>query len=417
MDNICFVIMPFGIGFDDLYEKVYVPAIQSQGLSPLRADEIYDNQPIIRDITQSIHHAKVILADVTGRNPNVNYELGIAHALKKEVILLTAEAKDVPSDYRHLRYLQYNRMDVDWNQTLSQELQATLKQVLSRLSHSDKTIPSTAPRQSAVLNVPAEAEDNENWSPEETRAISKAEALGMQLQTASLWLDCMGCRVLLTSQHASLCKLHAAIACLLNERVRALSHDLPKGHTLQMRRMDFGDAAPHTFFVDYLYDASVLPLYTQRELIRHLSTELCTQTFAPQIRYLEEHWDQAPRKEESDPYDSPDHLPQERTPICFRQDFYVADIKRIFYNRFRGDHFYQIDGLLPTSLLKEEPVSGENHWLADWDQKEARCKVGDTVRFKVHKIYDLKDYTHTSNARNISFSQLEVVSNSSEHAL
>ena len=43
--------------------------------------------------------------------------------------------------------------------------------------------------------------------------------------------------------------------------------------------------------------------------------------------------------------------------------------------------------------------------------------MGDTVRFKVHKIYDLKDYTHTSNARNISFSQLEVVSNSSEHAL
>ncbi len=117
------------------------------------------------------------------------------------------------------------------------------------------------------------------------------------------------------------------------------------------------------------------------------------------------------------PYDSPDHLPQERTPICFRQDFYVADIKRIFYNRFRGDHFYQIDGLLPTSLLKEEPVSGENHWLADWAQKEARCKVGDTVRFKVHKIYDLKDYNHTPNARNVNFSQLEVVSGGSEDAL
>ena len=411
MDNICFVIMPFGIGFDDLYEKVYVPAIQSQGLSPLRADEIYDNQPIIRDITQSIHHAKVILADVTGRNPNVNYELGIAHALKKEVILLTAEKNDVPSDYHHWRYLQYSREAIDWNQTLSQQLQSTLQRVLARLSQSDQTPPSTD------LHHPLETGYKPKWSREEKHIIEKAEALGMQLQTASLWLDCMGCRVLLTSQHASLCKLHAAIACLLNERVRALSHDLPKGHTLQMRRIDFGEAAPHTFFVDYLYDASVLPLYTQLELIRHLSTELCTQTFAPQIRYLEEHWDQAPRKEESDPYDSPDHLPQERTPICFRQDFYVADIKRIFYNRFRGDHFYQIDGLLPTSLLKEEPVSGENHWLADWAQKEARCKVGDTVRFKVHKIYDLKDYNHTSNARNISFSQLEVVSNSSEHAL
>ena len=206
-------------------------------------------------------------------------------------------------------------------------------------------------------------------------------------------------------------------ACLLSERVRALSHDLPTGHALRMRRIDFGEAAPHIFFVDYLYDASVLPLYTQQELIRRLSTELCSQAFAPQIRYLEEHWDQSPRTEDQNLYDSPNHLPQERTPICFRQDFYVADIKSIFYNRFRGDHFYQIDGLLPTSLLKEEPVSGENHWLADWDQKEARCKVGDTVRFKVHKIYDLKDYTHTSNARNISFSQLEVVSNSSEHAL
>ena len=239
----------------------------------------------------------------------------------------------------------------------------------------------------------------------------------MQLQTASLWLDCMGCRVLLTSQHASLRKLHAAIACLLNERVRTLSHDLPKGHALRMRRIDFGEAAPHIFFVDYLYDASVLPLYTQQELIRRLSTELCSQAFTPQIRYLEEHWDQSPRTEDQNLYDSPNHLPQERTPICFRQDFYVADLKSIFYTRFRGDHFYQIDGLLPTSLLKEEPVSGENHWLADWDQKEARCKVGDTVRFKVHKIYDLKDYKHTSNARNVNFSQLEVVSSGSEDAL
>ena len=107
MDDICFVIMPFGYGFDELYEKVYVPAIKASGLVPLRADEIYDNQPILQDINQSIYHAKVILADVTGRNPNVNYELGMAHALKQEVVILTSEPKDVPSDYRHLRYIQY----------------------------------------------------------------------------------------------------------------------------------------------------------------------------------------------------------------------------------------------------------------------------------------------------------------------
>ena len=59
----------------------------------MRADEIYDNRPIIQDIQNSIHNAKVILADVTGRNPNVNYELGAAHALNKEVIILTANSK------------------------------------------------------------------------------------------------------------------------------------------------------------------------------------------------------------------------------------------------------------------------------------------------------------------------------------
>lgn len=97
-----FVIMPFGDGFDDIYKEVYAPVITSVGLEPLRADEIYDNQPIIQDINHSIHSAKVILTDVTGRNPNVNYELGAAHALGKEVIIITAKSEDVPSDYRHI---------------------------------------------------------------------------------------------------------------------------------------------------------------------------------------------------------------------------------------------------------------------------------------------------------------------------
>ena len=164
----------------------------------------------------------------------------------------------------------------------------------------------------------------------------------MQWQTASLWLDCMGCRVLLTSQHASLRKLHAAIACLLNERVRALSHDLPKGHALRMRRIDFGEAAPHIFFVDYLYDASVLPLYTQRELIRRLSTELCSQAFAPQIRYLEEHWDQSPRTEDQNLYDSPNHLPRSEPRSVFGKIFMWRTSKAYFTIAFEGITFTRL---------------------------------------------------------------------------
>lgn len=133
MEKTCFVVMPFGGQFDEIYRKIYKPAIQAMGLKPLRADDIYDNRPIIQDIKQSIQNADIILAEVTGRNPNVNYELGIAHALDKEVIIITSNSEDVPSDYRHYRYLQYNSSGIGWDRKLSSDLSATLGTVSARL--------------------------------------------------------------------------------------------------------------------------------------------------------------------------------------------------------------------------------------------------------------------------------------------
>ena len=133
MEKTCFVVMPFGGQFDEIYSEIYKPAIQAMGLKPLRADDIYDNRPIIQDIKQSIQNADIILAEVTGRNPNVNYELGIAHALDKEVIIITSNSEDVPSDYRHYRYLQYNSSGIGWDRKLSSDLSATLRTVSARL--------------------------------------------------------------------------------------------------------------------------------------------------------------------------------------------------------------------------------------------------------------------------------------------
>lgn len=49
MEKTCFVVMPFGGQFDEIYHEIYKPAIQAMGLKPLRADDIYDNRPIIQD--------------------------------------------------------------------------------------------------------------------------------------------------------------------------------------------------------------------------------------------------------------------------------------------------------------------------------------------------------------------------------
>lgn len=140
MKNFCFVIMPFGDLFDEIYQKIYIPAIREVGLEPLRADDIYDNRSIIKDIKQSIQDATLILAEVTNRNPNVNYELGIAHALGKEVIIVTSNKEDVPSDYRHLRYLSYNRGGIGWDRELTDKLSTTLKTVLERLQISNNVV-------------------------------------------------------------------------------------------------------------------------------------------------------------------------------------------------------------------------------------------------------------------------------------
>jgi nucleoside 2-deoxyribosyltransferase len=59
------------------------------------------------DITNSIRKARLIVADLTGRNANVFYEVGIAHALNKPVLLMTQSIDDVPFDLRHRRALVY----------------------------------------------------------------------------------------------------------------------------------------------------------------------------------------------------------------------------------------------------------------------------------------------------------------------
>jgi hypothetical protein len=86
--NTCFTIMPFGGWFDEYYTSIYKPAIISAGLHPCRADDWYRPSAIVNDIWAYTKSAKLILADLTGKNPNVFYELGLAHALAKPAILI-----------------------------------------------------------------------------------------------------------------------------------------------------------------------------------------------------------------------------------------------------------------------------------------------------------------------------------------
>jgi hypothetical protein len=125
----CFVLLPFKEQFFRIYEEAMLPAINDAGLRGLHAGEIFDNREIVEDIWESICTAKLVVADVTGRNPNVFYELGICHTLGKEVIVLTQSSIDVPFDIRHRRFIEY---EPDKLVSLKTKLERTVKQVLLR---------------------------------------------------------------------------------------------------------------------------------------------------------------------------------------------------------------------------------------------------------------------------------------------
>ena len=99
--------MPFAASFDGIWKTVIRPAVEDAGDDCRRADDFFGPGTIIDDIVASIRSADYLIADLTGRNPNVFYELGFAHALEKPVILLTQESDDIPFDVRHQRLILY----------------------------------------------------------------------------------------------------------------------------------------------------------------------------------------------------------------------------------------------------------------------------------------------------------------------
>lgn len=82
-------------------------ACDSLSLTCLKADDIWENSTFIQDVFDLIFTSQVVVADFTGKNPNVFYEVGIAHTLGKTVIPITQNIEDVPSDLGHHRALKY----------------------------------------------------------------------------------------------------------------------------------------------------------------------------------------------------------------------------------------------------------------------------------------------------------------------
>lgn len=137
LENSCFVVMPFGSLFEAEYESSIKPVIEKVGLKCIRADEVYAKARIMDDIWRCIRSCIVVLAELTDRNPNVLYEVGLAHAIGKPVIIITRKEDDVPFDLRSLRYLFYDTNDPYWGENLHKALENMLTKVIEEATISE----------------------------------------------------------------------------------------------------------------------------------------------------------------------------------------------------------------------------------------------------------------------------------------
>ncbi len=124
--------MPFADDFQDIYEciKISLDRIDlSQKIKCIRLDELKKPGKITDDLISEIIKSQICIADITGNNPNVMWEVGYAMALNKPLILLTQDIKHLPFDLKDRRTIVYNR--TNFLSKLGPELNQTIIETLS----------------------------------------------------------------------------------------------------------------------------------------------------------------------------------------------------------------------------------------------------------------------------------------------
>jgi hypothetical protein len=124
-----FVAMPFDAELQPVYEDHIASVARQLNRTIVRGDDVLSAQTVMADIWNALAASRIVIADCTGQNANVFYEIGIAHTLGKPVILITQNASDIPFDLRQFRYILYD-LTPDGLKGLGASLRGTLEREL-----------------------------------------------------------------------------------------------------------------------------------------------------------------------------------------------------------------------------------------------------------------------------------------------
>jgi hypothetical protein len=189
----CFIIMPIADAdgypkghFGHVYENIIKPSCCKAGYNPVRADEVKQTNLIHLDILKKLIEAPIAICDLSSRNPNVLFELGIRQAFDKPVVLI--QEKDTPKifDIAPLRYLEYSQ-EMKYHEVLS--IQEKLKEAIeaTAAAESDASNVNSIVKLLA-LSSPAQIPDLENGKESLALEVMQAELRNMrQMMESSIF--------------------------------------------------------------------------------------------------------------------------------------------------------------------------------------------------------------------------------------
>ena len=135
-EKICFVVAPIGKEdsedrrrSDQVFKHIIISAIEPLGYKPIRADHISEPGIITSQVIQHVVDSPLVIADLTGRNPNVFYELAIRHAIKRPLVQLIQIGEQIPFDVAGTRTIQIDIHDLDNVEKAKDELVKQVKTI------------------------------------------------------------------------------------------------------------------------------------------------------------------------------------------------------------------------------------------------------------------------------------------------
>ncbi|HEX3067111.1 MAG TPA: hypothetical protein VHX14_00955 [Thermoanaerobaculia bacterium] len=128
-----FVVMQFAPEWSDVYELGIKPACEAAGATCQRVDEQIFLENMLERIYRQVEDADIVVAEMSGRSPNVFYEVGYAHGVRKSVILLTREAADIPFDLQHFPHIVYGQSIATLKRELERKVQWCVENIQVQL--------------------------------------------------------------------------------------------------------------------------------------------------------------------------------------------------------------------------------------------------------------------------------------------